>query len=186
MIFKREIERKFVIENESYEEAFSTLACKGRVVLNATSFDTYWAHRGVDFIRLRDNSREITVKVTDKGTVIDRIEENVEVFKDAMPAAKRLLTLLFGDPSCVITKKFSVFEIETSPGPGTAFKAILCLYEVEGDPLKRLFFEVEAETIGIVDHILHDLKGRFQLHVEKRSLYQIFVGSNVRSIRKAK
>lgn len=175
MIFKREIERKFVVVGQSYEEVYMFLTTVGEIKVNASSFDTYWRARGVDFVRLRDNSREITVKVTDKHTVVDRIEENVHVEKESMGAASRLLTLLLGPPSMKITKKFSVFTITTSPAPGTEFRAVLCLYQVRGDVSNRVFFEVEAESLPIVDHILKDvIQSNLTLKVENRSLFQIF------------
>ncbi len=176
MVFSREIERKFTLKDTTYEDAHNTLSCLSRCIINASSFDTYWKAYGVDFVRLRDNSREITVKVTDKHTVVDRIEENVEVVKESMPAAARFLTLLLGPPAMKITKRFSVFEVSSSPAPGTEVKAILCLYVVEEDPRKRIFFEVEAESLAIVDYVLRDIipKEGFNLKKETSSLFQIF------------
>lgn len=176
MVFAREIERKFTVQGSSYQEAHNTLASVARVLVEASSFDTYWKAPGVDFIRLRDNSREITVKVTDKHTVVDRIEENVEVYKDSMKAAARLLTLLNGPPAIRITKRFSVFQVTSVPVPGTEVTAILCLYQVKEDPYSRIFFEVEAESLAVVDHVLKDVlpKDALSLKQETRSLFQIF------------
>jgi hypothetical protein len=173
-IYQREIERKFVIQGISYELAYETLSCISRVNLSTTrSFDLYWPSSKVDFVRLRDNSQEITVKVTDKGNILDRVEENVRVDRDSMPAAKRLFTLLLGEPMN-ITKRFSVFERQVAPAPGTDFRVILCLYEVEGDPLKRLFFEIEAESLKVVDYMLELVEPLFDLKPINKSLYDLF------------
>lgn len=171
-VYKREVERKFIIQGMSYELAYGYLSFLfDPSVKTTTSFDLYWPAPRVDFVRLRENSQEITVKVTDKGSILDRIEENVQV--EDMGAAQRLLTLLYGNPIS-LTKKFSVFDTVVRPAPGTNFPAILCLYQVEGDPLGRVFFEVEAESLAVVDYVLDTLTGRLDLKAEIRSLYQIF------------
>jgi hypothetical protein len=69
---------------------------------------------------LRENSKELTVKVTDRGTVTDRIEENVKVEEHCMDAAEKLATLLWGPPCLKLTKKFFVANIRTFPAPGSA------------------------------------------------------------------
>lgn len=167
-MYKREIERKFTIENMSYVEAALHLRRFCWCIVNtATSKDTYWESPTVDFIRLRENSKEFTIKVTDKGSIIDRIEENVVVEDTA--TANRLATLLFGMPKAVLTKTFSVFQTDIN------FKKVtVCLYTVKGDPKSRLFFEVEADTIDAVDTALEVLSKGLQLNPEFRSLYQIF------------
>jgi len=173
-IYKREIERKFVLKGVTYGHAFVWLANRTSMTANSESFDQYWKGTGVDFIRLRENSHEITVKVTDKGTVVDRIEENVEVSPEAMEDARRALTLMFG-PSCLtLTKRYSVFDAEIIPAPDTKFKAIICLYEVENDPEQRVFFEIEAESLTIVDEFVQRMPKDFTLTTETRSLFQIF------------
>lgn len=174
--YKREIERKFIIKEINYYRAIESLLANDAHITTPTikSFDVYWNSAKVDFVRLRGNTKELTVKVTDKTTIIDRIEENVVV--EDIDTAKRLTTLLCGEPSLTITKKFSVFNIFISPAPGTKFEAILCLYEVEGDRENRLFFEVEAESIKIVDLVVKKFEEVFLLQPESRSLYQIFTG----------
>lgn len=173
--YKREIERKFVLENTTYEEAFDVLCKKNFNVWDNTQYstDSYWTHPTVDFVRLRENSKELTVKVTDKYTIVDRIEENVHVYNTA--DAMRLTVLLLGPPCLTLTKKFSVFSKVYEPAPGTSYTVVLCLYEVQGDPQKRLFFEVEADNIGYVDNTIHwDIDNRFELKQETRSLFTIF------------
>jgi hypothetical protein len=181
MIFTREVEKKFIVSGATYDELkdriYSFTPLKD-ILADAKSFDLYWKAPHVDFVRLRENSKELTVKVTDKGTVTDRIEENAVIEEHSMEAVKRLTTLLFGPPSLKLTKRFLVINIKTFPAPGTEFNAVLCLYEVEEDEQKRVFLEVEAENIKIVDEVTAKLMRVLtdvDLKQESRSLYQIFV-----------
>lgn len=175
-LYKRELERKFVLKGTNYTTAHQFLLSVAREIAPPqVSFDRYWKSPRVDFIRLRENSMELTVKVSDKGTVTDRIEENVRVFYEDMEAAARFSTLVFGPATLELQKKFSVYRTTVSPAPGTAFEAILCLYQVLGDPKERIFFEVEAESLAVVDYMLGKLEGSLQLETENRSLYQIFM-----------
>ena len=173
MEYQREVERKFVILGSSYDEVYKFLSSTFYVNLGTTiSYDLYWGATGVDFIRLRENSQELTVKVTDKQTIIDRIEENAKVSKEDMKAMERAMTLVHGHPMR-LTKKFSVF---TGDLFGTEDRVIYCIYEVQDDPKKRLFFEVEAPDIESVDEALSALKPIFELQPQTKSLYQIFAG----------
>jgi hypothetical protein len=173
-IYRREIERKFVVAGETYESVCNKLSkVSKQIEPDQTSHDLYWEAPGVDFVRLRQNSRELTVKVTDKGSIIDRVEENAKIDPADMPSCARIQTLLFG-PALKLTKRFSVFELAASPAPGTLYNAILCAYQVEGDSKERVFFEVEAESISIVDYVLGREGSMFTLSGEGRSLYQIF------------
>lgn len=177
MLYEREIEKKFIIENTTYEEAMHTLEgiADSLIERKAVSNDLYWKASGVDFIRLRENSRELTVKVTDKTSIVDRIEENVVIDRDSMDAAERGLTLLYGPPCLRLVKQFSVYSISYTPVPGTRYNAILCLYQVKGDPKERVFFEVEASTLRAVDAIIKHYNWS-NLVPETKSLFQIFMG----------
>jgi CYTH domain len=173
-VYKREVERKYVITNKNYNQAYYNLFDISDTVTKGDSHDSYWRAPNVDFIRLRENSKELTVKVTDKETIIDRIEENVKV--EDLATADRLLTLLYGPPCLRLRKEFSVFDIEIMPVPGTLYPAILCLYQVVGDKKNRVFFEIEAETIQIVDEVYKTIHKMFTLEPESKSLFQLFVG----------
>jgi hypothetical protein len=172
-MYSREVERKFVLKGSSYEEVYRFMCSTYNINLGTTiSYDLYWNSPMVDFIRLRENSRELTVKVTDKGTIIDRIEENAKVDADDMESMERAMTLVHGKPMR-LTKKFSVFIGNL---PGTWEQVVYCIYEVQGDPQKRLFFEAEAATIETVDASLRYLDMVFDLQPQTKSLYQIFAG----------
>ena len=183
MDYRREIERKFIVDGASprglngINSLLLEVLPKAKMAENTTSYDQYWAAPGVDFVRLRQNSHEITVKVTDKGTVTDRIEENVIIDGGSnMQTAARLLTLLFGPPCLKLTKRFTVLNVTLSPAPGTEFSAVVCLYEVKEDLQKRVFLEVEAESLPVVDRILDLIIPNIPLKPENRSLFQIFNG----------
>lgn len=185
MKYEREIERKFTVEGLTYLQVYNCIHDKfdahffiGEVEDNAISFDLYWPGNkvNVDFIRLRENSRELTVKVTDKATIVDRIEENVIIAPGSMLAAERQQTLLFGAP-LKITKRFSVFDccITSYNGDQEIEElAIICLYTVADDPKKRVFLEVEAKDLALVDRVVTVLMKRLTLTPVPHSLYQIF------------
>jgi hypothetical protein len=160
--YSREIEKKFVLRDMGYEEAMFLLSKKYTMTALSTSVDRFWQARGVDFIRLRENSREMTVKVTDKEDITDRIEENVVV--EDVDVAYDFLTLVYGEPCLTLTKTFVVFK---------AGEAVLCLYAVLEDPARRVFFEAEADSIEKVNTAV--LEARLPLIPEKRSLFQIFM-----------
>lgn len=175
-IYTREIERKYTLQGVSYDLAFKVLKDFCQVLASSNSYDQYWKAPHVDFIRLRENSKELTVKVTDKTTIVDRIEENVVLDANSMESARKALTLVFGPPCLKLTKDFSVFKYKMAPVIGTAYEPILCLYKIEGDPEDRLFFEIEAESLKIVDFAYYSLQRIFRLTPETRSLFQIFMG----------
>lgn len=168
----REIERKFTVEGLSYDEAYAVLRDKFNCLVDSTSWDLYWKAPNVDFVRLRQNSRELTVKVTDKHTIVDRIEENVVIDDGSMVDCARQQTLLYGAP-LHLTKKFSVFETYST----SMFKeslVVVCLYSVAGDPKKRVFLEVESDRLDMVDQVVANLYHKFTLTPVLHSLYQIF------------
>lgn len=170
----REIERKFTVEGLTYEEASAMLSHRYGSLINAISYDLYWESPGVDFIRLRENSRELTVKVTDRGTIVDRIEENVVVEHGSMESAARQQTLLHGEPMKLV-KRFSVFQTFVNPDPNMDTSvAIICLYTVSGDKKNRLFLEVEADNLFTVDYMVTVLMRKLTLTPVMHSLFRIF------------
>lgn len=176
-VYKREVERKYVLRGVTYDKAEHVLSnLIGDPLYQGSSFDEYWKAPHVDFIRVRENSKELTVKVTDRGSVTNRIEENVKIHPDDMGAIRKVVTLLHG-PSCLkLDKQFAVYEMEFVPATGTGFKAILCLYQIAEDPESRVFFEIEAETLALVDAVAEQFPMLFVGEQEARSLFQIFMG----------
>ncbi len=162
MEYKREVEKKYMLYDTNYEEAKSILSKRYPIIEDAVGVDWFWRVPGVDFIRLRQSSRELTVKVTDRGDITDRIEENVVVSE--VDRAYAFMSLTHGDPCLTLTKEFCVFK---------APDAILCLYRVLEDKARRTFFEAEASTIEQVN--LATVKVPLPLILEKRSLFQIFM-----------
>lgn len=171
MKYCRELEQKFVVDEPRTLQQLDRDVCailRDPAPYRATSFDRFWKAPNVDFLRLRENSHELTVKVTDKGSILDRIEENV-VVKD-LDTAVRLATLLFGEPLKLV-KTFSVWNTKLPDAPS---HGVVCLYQVEGDP--RVFLEVEANDVETVDAMAAYMQRYFKLRQEMRSLFQIFFG----------
>jgi len=183
-VYSREVEKKYIVGGvlgnipDLAAVIRRNLSVVGEVPLQE-SRDFFWEVPNADFLRLRENSRELTVKVTDKGDIVDRIEENVLVDWDSMVAARKLATLLFGEPSAVLTKRFIVFHVNLYNQ--ISYKhhtpAIVCLYEVLEDPKYRIFLEVEAHDVNTVDRTVADLSTALVLTQEMSSLYQIFKGA---------
>lgn len=166
MEYKREIEKKFVL-NGIFGDYLGLaenmlLGLPGKILERGSSKDLFWKGEGrADFTRLRHNTRELTVKVTDKADITDRIEENVVV--NDLDTTARLLTLLFGEPINSLTKQYLVMEYQNT---------ILSLYTVEEDKENRIFFEVEASDSNTVDLVANKLfPNKTQ---EMRSLFAIF------------
>jgi len=166
MSYKREIERKYILGETSYENAKFRLDIlfPEADVNESVSTDTFWDQGGVDFIRLRRNTSELSVKVTDRGTIENRIEENVVVAD--FDTAKRFADLVFGDPVGELEKNFCVYKL----GGGVE----LALYTVTGD--ERVFLEVEAPTLQQVIEHSEELHRHFLMRQETRSLYQLIIG----------
>lgn len=174
MKYNREIERKFILNHLTYNEAMDTLFWQAKatafeITTTTVSKDWFWKAPNVDFIRLRENSLEMTIKVTDKGTTVDRIEENVVVDRGSLGTSKAFLTKLFG-PSCLsLTKEFIVLEYMHKGSQVT-----LSLYTVKEDELNRVFFEVEGASLESVDSFINEVLPDMGGTVETRSLFNIF------------
>src|SRR5271169_6747694 len=131
MDYQREIEYKFTVSGMAWSDLLAFLDSNYNTTLQPqTSHDLYWKNDKVDFIRLRENSRELTVKLTDMGTIVNRVEENVVIADaESMAACERMQTLLNG-PAMKLTKTFAAYE---------ASSVIVCAYTVHNDPLSRIF-----------------------------------------------
>lgn len=166
MIFKREVERKYVIKDVlSMYLAHSWLRTffKDSRIDAGISSDQFWTAPGVDFIRLRANTKELTVKITDRGTIEDRVEENLPV-RDLVDA-ERWATAVFGAPVGTLEKVYQIYYTH---------HCIVSLYEVTGYP--ALFLEIEANDLDTVKAVEADLSEQFTLEQEHRSLFEIIFG----------
>lgn len=165
MKYNREIEKKYVLKGVSYEVARYQLGAiySDAEVLEGTSTDVFWTQKGTDFIRLRRNTQELSVKITDKSTIEDRVEENVVV--GDYDTAERFSTAVFGQPIGTLEKNYYVLTLPD---------VIICLYTVTGDD--RLFLEVEAANISKVVDVSDFLLKYFDMRQEMRSLFQLMFG----------
>jgi translation initiation factor 2 beta subunit (eIF-2beta)/eIF-5 len=164
MVVGREIEKKFIVDLP-IESARFRLDVMYPIAtrISGSSTDTFWTQPGVDFVRLRKNTNELTIKVTDKATIEDRVEENVEVMD--YETTKRFCNRTFGTPRGEIEKAYLVIFLDD---------AILSLYTVEGR--EQVYLEVEAKSLEKVNEIAAYIEGFMPIKQEMRSLYQIVFG----------
>lgn len=179
MKYLREIEKKFIIADLSYKEASERLLQLINTQFytvhpSVKSYDLFWQADNVDFIRLRKNSNELTFKATDKGTVVDRIEENVVISEFSYESARRFCIRLFGKPRLKLTKEFLVVSVNYK-------KTIVhvSIYRIDEDPENRTFLEVEANSVEIVDAFIEEVMPSFKWRQEMRSLFSIFTDENI-------
>jgi hypothetical protein len=134
-----------------------------------SDLDAYFKAAGVDFVRLREsfNSPEVemTVKKSDKGNNIDRIENNVLV--ESFDKGFRLCRTLFGEPLGYLEKTFSKFRLPNGVEVST--------YYVEGDSEYRNFIEVEGPDLNQIGLVVEKLRSKLEMVREPRSNYQIFI-----------
>ena len=174
MTFQREIERKYVIQDDvSMYMAHHWLRTffKDSRIDAGISTDQFWKAPNVDFIRLRANTKELTVKITDRGTIEDRVEENLPT-KD-LKDAERWATAVFGAPVGTLEKVYQIYYVG-APDLGEHF--IVSLYEVTGYP--ALFLEIESDNLETVKVVEEDLSQQFTLKQEHRSLFDIIFGEH--------
>lgn len=151
-------------------------ALKGETqeVIIGNAADLYWkAPRSgeADFVRLRrmsnaSNEGQITLKATDKGSNVDRVEIDLHV--DDYKQARTLMLALHGEPMEEVTKKYHVYFLENAD-------TTVSVYQIRGDD--RVFVEVEARTQKRVKEIIHTLmvdKSTEYLWVQS-SVFDMFV-----------
>ncbi len=164
-MFKREIEKKYVLKgitmSDAHELLFEIFGLDNFVY--DVSTDTFWQAPDVDFIRLRANTNELTVKITDQETIVNRVEENllIKSFDDA----KRWATAIWGEPVGTLEKSFYVYYLDD---------AVLSLYTVTG--FEQVFLEIESDNLTTINEIESDMLEEFDMTQEYRSLFQIIFG----------
>ena len=143
--------------------------------LEGNATDLYWdaPERGKgDFVRLRRNSTnaQITMKGTDKGDIINRIEIDLEV--EDYKQSKILMEALHGEPVEKVKKKYHVFFLENDD-------TTISIYQVAKDD--RVFVEVEARTKTRVKALVKSLMSysKYRYDWINSSLYNIFVEKSI-------
>lgn len=165
MEYRREIEQKFRADPKlsyySVVDAISGLLT-GCSIKEDFALNVYWKQPGVDFVRLRENPLELTVKLTDKTTIEDRVEENLPVsnFDDA----ERWATLTFGEPIGDFKNRYTIFTNEAVPWT-------VSVYQIQGT--SAVFVEVEGQDLMTVEEIAWAVGNVVEMTQEMRSLYQI-------------
>lgn len=170
MNYKREVEQKFKADPRlSYYAVVDALSglLTGCSIKEDTALNIYWQQPGVDFVRLRENPLELTIKRTDKETIEDRIEENLAV--DSFNDAERWATLSFGEPVGEFKNRYTIFTNE-------AANWTVSVYQVQGTP--TVFIEVEAQEMMTVEEVSWAVGTVVEMEQEMRSLYQIMFGAN--------
>lgn len=167
MTFLREIEKKFTV-NGGFTfgdlDRFLSLFLPNAEKEVGFSRDIFWEAPNVDFIRLRENTKELTVKITDGDSIVNRVEENLIV--QDLEDAKRWATAVFGPSTGALAKVFNVYY-------DSAF--IVSLYQVEG--FNALFLEVESDSLEIVNDVSTALAQMYDLEQQYLSLYDICIRS---------
>lgn len=139
--------------------------------------DTYWKapeDSNADFVRLRildepdskGNTSQITLKSSDRGNNVNRVEVDLGISDTAQ--GNTLLTMMLGDPQGQVTKRYTVYFLEDE-------HTTVSVYKVVRD--KRIFVEVEGKSMKSVKQITRDL---LEVGLEfdgrcKGSLYNMFV-----------
>jgi len=178
----REIEVKLLVESaKSYTQVNQIVSDFMEVLypdfekISGRSYDLYWAapkDSNADFIRLRrtdDRRAVITLKASDNGNNVDRVEIDLEV--DDYDQSKEILIALRGDP-VKLTKRYDVYFLENSD-------TNISVYQVSGDD--KVFIEVEGRTSHRVNELCHKLNNLFchgmmiNLHQVNNSLYQMYI-----------
>jgi len=177
----REIELKLVLTSgqsynkllESLEEHLETFYPESQVI-SARASDHYWdapKASNADFIRLRKKDQgkggTITIKSTDKGNNVDRVEIDVDIedYKQGLA----LLTSLYGPHREKVTKKYHVLFLENE-------HTNYSIYQVEKD--KQIFLEVEARRGKRVVELVRSFVEKnpaFTFDSVQSSIYDMFV-----------
>lgn len=149
--------------------------------VQARSKDIYWhcpGNRTDRFIRVRfmagsGGKGQLTVKVTDRGDIKDRIEIDVPV--DDAEKCVQLLTLALGENNGTVEKYYSVLFLDKDDHDNN-----ISVYRVTGDT--TVFVEVEARRSAQVDSVVKKLTDQlsYKLEREERSIYDIFIAKKAK------
>jgi len=182
----REVEKKYVVVGMDFKfasrviQSFIDKLIKDRKVgpdvywtTSGKSTDHYWSapdNLGADFIRIRDNSPkycQLTLKKSYGGNNTNRVEIDIDCKGAEQP--KAFLKKLLGKSSGKVTKRYIVGFIKDS-------HKNISVYQIIGD--NRVFLEIEAKTLKEVNQLQKTMSRLFNLELESRSIYQIFIKDN--------
>lgn len=185
MEYGREIELKFRVRGESFEEASDRLiklyertVAPDNILVHTWSEDRYWkapSSGRVDFVRLRESQgqeltgryrelMEVTTKRKDRGTNLNRSEENVRLDVKCLAELRGLLSRILGPDDGTVRK-----DKETILFAGGSL--VVSLMEVRGE----LFLEVEGPTEERVKKEAEKLGRHFDLLIEPASFFELFI-----------
>lgn len=181
----REIEKKFVL-NQGYglrpdiPTMFAALdicaeevrkIAKIKKYSHGVDADYYWRVSKNATLRLREKSSddlgELTIKLNDKGTNINRREENLAV--ESAEKALTILRLVHGTEEGLVNKFFTKFKFQGGE---------VAIYKVLHQD--TIYLEVEASNERTVNRIASRLQKRLSLTPETRSMYELYVRKNAK------
>jgi len=165
----REIEKKFIVSENIYNDLYSQFEALDLFPIVGVSRDIFYNAPNSDVCRYRENTEEFTIKVNDKSTIIDRIEENTKIDTNSKESFLRSLSILFGPPSLILTKTFNIF---------TFGECVVSLYTVREDKKNRFFLEVESSSLENVNEFIETLTfpiGESLPELQTKSLYKLFL-----------
>lgn len=163
----REIEKKYRVKNFGFNQTCRNLREVFASMDRGVSTDVFFKSPGNDFVRLRQNTLELTVKRTDKGSTVDRMELNLNLDrsnKDTFNFARKWATEVFGPEVGKLVTGFEVFH--------TGLAAISVYHTHLSEDV---FFEIEVQDEKDIQAV-EDRWKFLGLEREERSLFQIFFG----------
>jgi hypothetical protein len=160
----REIEKKYRVKNFGYLQTLRELKEDYEIIDEDVSRDIFFKSEGNDFVRLRENTKELTVKRTDRETTVNRLELNLKL-KGSFEFHRVWAETVFGNQVGELLTVFAVFRTT---------RAIISLYRVS--VADDVFLEIEVGDENDIQSVEDDLK-YLGLEREHRSLFQIFFGS---------
>ena len=131
-----------------------------------------------DFIRVRrrnteqgDISGQLTLKAQDRGSVINRVE--IDVNCQDFETARVFSKAVFGEDMGKVSKRYHVHFSDDDT-------TTISVYQVDGDPEKRVFIEIEAKTKTLMTSITKKYLSYMSEHGISfdwcdGSLYQVFI-----------
>ena len=177
----REIEAKMLVEGvtrmNDVVKLLNTVYDDDRCerIIVGTSSDVYFEppkDAKADFMRVRFAANKtdqsyFTIKYTDKGGNLDRVEKDVPISDPKLMVD--VLTDIHGKPKGEIRKRYRVYFLSEEHDT-------ISVYQIKGDD--RVFVEVEATTEAKMNRFLEEVQKTlpYTLTRSTKSLFQMFLG----------